>query len=119
MILFRVMTDEEILTFYREVRAALEGKDYRILYLRADDIEQNIRLIRKERSDEHGNELWFPMLMGFFEHCPYAEAKHKGGEADLMEHLHHRQDLELRLCRELFPDHATILRSKAVDVGAL
>ena len=119
MILSRVMTDEEILTFYREVRAALEGKDYRILYLRADDIEQNIRLIRKERSDEHGNELWFPMLMGFFEHCPYAEAKHKGGEADLMEHLHHRQDLELRLCRELFPDHATILRSKAVDVGAL
>ena len=119
MILFRIMTDEEILLFYREVRAALEGKDYRILYLRADDIEQNIRLIRKERSDEHGNELWFPMLMGYFDHCPYAEANHKGGEANLMEHLRHRQDLELRLCREIFADHATILTSKAVDVSAL
>ena len=36
-----------------------------------------------------------------------------------MKHLHHRQDLEIRLCKEIFEAEAIILKSKNVDVSSL
>ena len=53
MILFRCFTDEDILAFYRQVREALDGKDYRIFYLKADDLRGNLDVIRKEPSASH------------------------------------------------------------------
>jgi len=35
---------------------------------------------------------------------------------DLLEHLKHRQSLELRICREMFGDKLTVFRSKAYDL---
>lgn len=115
MILFRVMPDDEIISFYREVREALEGKDYHIYYLEADDVEGNINVIRKERSDDDGNELWFPLMMGFFNESPYAKHFGVAGDDELIRHLEHRQKLELRICREVFADHYTVLKSKKYD----
>ena len=112
MMLFRVASDEEILAFYKEVREALEGKEYHIMYLKAEDIAGNLSVIRKERSDENGNEMWFPLMIGFFDNCPYSKAKGTSGEADLIRHFEHRQDLELRIMKEVFPDKCTILCSK-------
>ncbi len=112
MILFRQKTDEEILMFFRRVRETLAGKPYRILYLSTEDIEGNLGIIRKERSDEKGNELWFPMLLDFFNESPWAAARGLSGEQALLAHLAHRQTLEMRICREIFPDRSTILRSK-------
>ena len=110
--LFRIASDEEILAFYREIRKALEGKEYRILYLRTRDIAGNLEIIRKERSDEKGNELWFPMMLGYFDNCPASELHGLFGEKALMDHFAHRQELELRICREVFPDRFIILNSK-------
>ena len=112
MILFRQASDEEILAFYRLVREALDEKEYRILYLKAEDIRANLEIIRKERSDEQGNELWYPMMLGFFDNCPYSKARGLKGGAALVDHLRHRQDLELRICEEIFPDRSVIFRSK-------
>ena len=112
LILFRQASDEETIGFFREVREALEGKAYHILYLKTEDIKANLDTIRKERSDEQGNELWFPMLCGFFNDCPYARAHNLKDEEGILAHFAHRQELELRICREVFPDHVTILQSK-------
>ncbi|MBO4473858.1 MAG: hypothetical protein J5750_02975 [Clostridiales bacterium] len=112
MMLFRVCTDDEIVAFYKEVREALEGKEYRIMYLKAEDIRGNLSVIRKERSDENGKEIWFPLMMQFFDNCPYSKAKGTSGEADLIRHFEHRQALELRILEEVFPDKSTILCSK-------
>ena len=112
MILFRQAEDEEILSFYRLIREALDGKEYRIVYLKAKDIRGNLETIRKERSDEQGNERWFPMMMGFFNDCPYAKARGLKGEEDLIRHFMHRQALELRICEEVFPDKSVIIASK-------
>lgn len=112
MILFRQADDEAILSFYRQVREALAGKEYRILYLKSKDIRKNLEVIRKERSDEQGNELWFPMMLGFFDTCPYARSRGLKGEEDLIRHFMHRQDLELRICKEVFPDRSITLESK-------
>ena len=103
---------EVILLENKQIRDELKGKEYRIVYLKASDIRGNLETIRKERSDEHGHELWFPMMLGFFNNCPYAESRGLKGEEDLIRHFIHRQALELRLCKEVFPDRSIILESK-------
>ena len=112
MILFRCASDEEIIGFYKEVREVLQDKDYHIFYLKADDVRRNLAVIRKERSDDQGNELWFPLMMGYFNECPYSKERGLSGEEDLIKHFIHRQELELRICREVFPDKCTVITSK-------
>lgn len=114
MILFRDMTDEEILGFYRDIKKAIGGKKIHIAYLRAepDDIRKNLETARKERVDENGNEVWFSMLSGFFDNCPHAVRCGLKGEDGLVSHWTHRQDLELRICEEVFKGQYSVLRSK-------
>ena len=112
MILFRQAEDGEILAFYRQLRHALDGKEYRILYLQSADIRGNLETIRKERSDAQGNEVWFQMMLGFFNDCPYAKARGLHGEEDLIRHFMHRQELELRICKAVFPDRSVMIPSK-------
>lgn len=112
MILFRCASDDEIIAFYRQIHAALEEKKYRILYLKTEDIQSSIDSIRKERSDELGNELWFPAMLGYFNESPYAKANGLTGEAALINHFTHRQHLELRICKEVFKGKYTVLPSK-------
>lgn len=112
MILFRQATDEEIIAFYHLVRRALEGKGVHIVYLKTEDIRSSLDAVRKERSDDQGNELWFSMLRAYFNESPYAKAHALADEDGIITHLAHRQALELRICEELFPGETTILISK-------
>ena len=82
MILYRQARDEDILSFYKQIREVLKEKEYRIVYLKASDIRGNLETIRKERSDEQGNELWFPMMLGFFNDCPYARSRSLQGNPE-------------------------------------
>jgi hypothetical protein len=116
MILFREMSDDAILDFYQEVRSALNGKEYEIYYIESPDIEKNLNAVRKERVDEDGNEIWFDMLMEFFIDSPYAKERSLKNVEALLEHFRHRQALELRICREIFGDKVTVIRSKAYDL---
>ena len=112
MILFQKCSDEEIIDFYKSIKKTLLGKDYQILYLEADDIASNIDVIRKERSDDKGNEMWFPVMMQYFDNSPYALENKVEGPSALLEHLRHRQELELRICREVFDGNYRALKSK-------
>ena len=84
LILFRCASDEEIINFYRQIFSALADMDYRIFYIKTEDIQSNIDTVRKERSDEQGNELWFPLMLRFFNDSPYAKANNVSGEKALM-----------------------------------
>ncbi|SDA38123.1 hypothetical protein SAMN02910275_00069 [Butyrivibrio sp. INlla18] len=112
MILFQQKTDEEILNFYKEVKKALAGKDYQIMYIQTDDIAANIDVIRKERSDDKGKEMWFPLMIGYFDNCPYAKERGLSGTEALLEHFKYRQELELRICKEVFEGKYRVLKSK-------
>ena len=112
MILFHDAKDDDIVCFYKEISKAITDRDIHICYLESSDVKANIDVIRKERSDDKGNELWFPLMMGFFDGSPYAQNRGLSGEEALIEHLKQRQELELRICREIFPGKFTILRSK-------
>ncbi|WP_029319835.1 hypothetical protein [Butyrivibrio sp. AE3004] len=112
MILFQKKNDRQIIDFYEKVKDVLEGKEYRIMYLWTKDIASNIDVIRKERTDDKGNEMWFPMMLGYFDNSPYAKEKGLSGTEDLLEHFRHRQELEIRICKEIFDGHYTLLKSK-------
>ena len=112
MILFREASDEEILDFYREIRKVLEDKEYHIFYIKAEDLAGNLSVIRKERSDDKGNEMWFPLMIGYFNDSPYAKSKGLSGEQALLDHFKHRQELELRILQEVFEGKYTLLTSK-------
>lgn len=116
MILFRDMSDDSIFDFYKEVRSALSGKEYEIYYIESPDIEDNLNTVRKERVDKDGNEIWFNMLMDFFVNSPYAKKRFLNKYEDLIMHLQHRQQLELRICRELFKNNVKIIKSKSFRI---
>ena len=112
MILYRDASDQEIIELYSELEEVIRDREFRILYLETGDIADSIGVIRKERSDDNGNEMWFPLMMEFFDNSPYAVKRGISGEEELLKHFAHRQDLELRICREIFPDRFTVLQSK-------
>ena len=117
MLLFRDLPDEAIMDFYKEVRLALEGKAYEIYYIETPDISENLNVIRRERVDGEGNELWFPMMLEYFNRSLYAKTRSLKDLDGLLKHLYHRQELELRICREIFGDKAKVLQSKTYELN--
>ena len=115
MILFRDKTDEEIMDLYHEIKQAIGNKQMHIAYIKTapEDIRYNLETARKERVDGDGNEVWFEMLCGFFDNSPHAVRSGLKGEEGLISHWTHRQELELRICGEIFPGQYTVLPSKA------
>lgn len=117
--LYYEMSDDEILDFYVRVRQALGDQNYRILYLDAENIAENLQIIRKERVDGEGNEMWFPLMVCYVEGSPYGAQRGLKGFEGLVAHLERRRDLELRLLREVFAEHAVLLKSKAYEISSL
>ena len=110
--LYLMMSDEEILDFYRRLRNVLSGKPYKIIYLDVQDIQGGIDVIRKERSDDQGNELWFPLMIRYLEESPCGKARALTELDGLLVHLEHRRDLERRIIDEIFKEYAIVVRAK-------
>lgn len=72
--LYLMMSDEKIIDFYRKLKRVLDDRKYRIIYLDVEDIASAIDVIRKERSDDQGNELWFPLMIRYLEESPCGKA---------------------------------------------
>ena len=117
-ILFYEMNDEEIVDFFLRLKAVLAGRDFRILYLEAVDIAGSLQIIRKERVDQNGAEMWFPLMVGFLEESPHGARRGLKGFEGLVKHLEHRKALEKRILSEVFPEQAVILKSKQYDLNA-
>lgn len=115
-ILFYEMTDDEIVAFYKRLADLIGDRDFKILYLEVAWVAGALEIIRKERVDADGNEMWFPLMIGFLEDCPYGRKHGLTGFDGLVKHLEHRKKLELRILREVFPEHAMILKSKDYDL---
>ena len=112
MLLYLQMEEEEILDFYRRLKEVLVGKKIEILYLDVENIRGSVEIIKKERSDENGVELWFPMMVRYIEDSPYGKAHGLLGMEGLLIHLERRKKLEHRILKEVFGTETHILRSK-------
>ena len=110
--LYYEMTDSEIIGFYREIAGIQREKEYRIVYLDAQDVPGTIDAVKKERCDENGREIWYGMLLEYIENSPFGRHNGLKGYDGLIRHLERRRSLELAVLREVFPGNHVILGSK-------
>ena len=118
-ILFYEMTDDEIVAFYKRLANVIQDREFRILYLDVEWVAGALEIIRKERVDADGNEMWYPLMLGFLENCPHGKRKGLKGFDGLVSHLEHRKALELRILREVFPKQAVILKAKEYELTSI
>lgn len=112
LILFHQLGDEEIVAFYRELFGIVDGEQFRLLYLYSDDLEETIERIKKERCDEEGNEVWYRIMLEYLRQSPYGRNHGCAAFGDLIAHFRHRQQLELRIIREVLGDKAAVIPAK-------
>ena len=111
-LLYLMMADDEIMDFYRRLKKVLGDKPYKIIYLDVDDISGGIDVIRKERSDDKGTELWFPLMIKYLEESPYGKEHGLTGLEGLLMHLERRKTLEHRIVDEIFKEKTLVIKSK-------
>ena len=119
MMLFYQLSDEEILSFYRGAYEQLEQEHFHMIYLVSGDIEQNILNIKKERSDEAGNEMWYPLMMNYFMTSPYGKEHDCKEFSDLIAHFKRREKLEMRIIEEVIKENCICLPAKEYDLEKL
>lgn len=117
--LYLMMTEDEILDFYRRLHLVLADKPYKIIYLDLEDIPKGIDIIRKERSDDKGNELWFTLMIRYVEESPYGKEHGLKGLDGLLTHLERRKVLEHRIIDEIFNENTVEVKAKNYELSDL
>ncbi|MDE5717530.1 MAG: hypothetical protein K2I53_07950 [Lachnospiraceae bacterium] len=112
LMLFHLKSDEEILAFYGKLYDGIRKDNFRMLYLYSDQVEETINIIKKERCDDQGNDMWYSLMMKFLIQSPYGRQHGCQGFSDLIAHLRHRQSLELRIIEEVIGERAVIIPAK-------
>ena len=115
LILYYMLSDEEIIDFYRELYHNVNSDDFQLLYLYSDSIEENINHIRKERCDNQGNELWYELMLNYLIASPYGQQHGYSNFDDMIAHFKHRQEVEMRIVREVIGDRAVIVPKEERD----
>ena len=112
MMLYYLKSEQEIVDFYREAYGILQPKGFQMLYLQSDDIRGNILQIKKERSDENGIELWYPLMLKYLQESPYGKEHGFEGLEDMIAHFERRVTIEERIIREVLKEDCTVLKAK-------
>lgn len=116
LILFYELSDDEIIAFYQRLYDRIEKNHFLLLYLYSDKIEESTKIIRKERSDHQGDEVWYHLMMEYLIHSPYGKRHGYKEFEDLITHFKHRQQVELRIINEVIREHAVILPAKEWEI---
>lgn len=116
MILFHLLTDDEIVAFYRELFEKVDKDKFLLLYLDNEDIPGNVRIIREERCDQAGNQLWYQLMLEYLKSCPYAEHHRMESFEDMVAHFEHRRAVEKRIIAEVLGERAVVLPAKRYAV---
>ena len=112
MMLYYQMSEQDIEDFYREAYEILKPKGFQMLYLQSGNIRDNILQIKKERSDENGVELWYPLMLRYLQESPYGKEHGFEGLDDMIAHFERRCALEEKIIREVLKEDCTVLRAK-------
>lgn len=112
LLLYHLLTDDEIVEFYRELYEAVNRERFLLLYLYSDRLAETIETIKRERCDDRGKECWYPLMLEYLVHSPCGERHGYSGFEDMVAHFRHRQQLEMRIIREVIGDRAVVLPSR-------
>ena len=110
--LYYQRSEREIVDFYREAYEILRPKGFRMLYLKSDTIRENILQIKKERSDENGVELWYPLMLKYLQESPYGKEHGFDGLDDMIAHFERRCALEAKIIEEVLKEDCMVLKAK-------
>ena len=109
---YELMEEQEIVDFYKEAYEILKPKGFKMLYLRSEHIREDILQIKRERTDEHGVELWYPLMMKYLQESPYGKAHGYRNLNDMLAHFERRCGIEERIIREVLGEDCTVLKAK-------
>lgn len=116
LLLYYQKSDEEILDFYKQVYDKIQDKHIKLLYLHSDDIQRDVLQIKKERSDDNGEEMWFPLMLHYLNASPYGMEHEFHGIEDITAHLKRRMEMELRVIEEILGECTRILPAKKYKI---
>ena len=94
-------------------------RDFQLFYLYSEHPENNIEMIKKERCDDAGKEVWYEMMQEYFAGSPYGKAHGCRDFEDLIKHFKHRQQLEMSIIKEVLGEKAVVLLSKKYDMNQI
>jgi len=112
LMLFYLLSDDEIVEFYKELYQEIRQEQFLLLYLYSKEIEASIKAIKEERCDYMGNELWYRLMLEYLKTSPYGKEHGYNNFEDMVAHFKHRQQLEMRIIKEVIGDNAMILPAK-------
>ena len=119
LLLYYDMTEQEIIDFYEELFATLKEKNFVMVYLRSEQIEENILQIKKERADESGTELWYPLMLRYLNETPYGKKHPFEGVEDMTAHFRRRMGMELKTIEKVLKDRAIVIPAKEYRIEKL
>ncbi len=112
LILFHQLSDDEIVDFYKKLYAKVDKEKFILLYLYSDNLEESTSIIKKERSDAQGNEMWYPIMLEYLVTSPYGKAHGLKDFDDMVAHFRHRQQVEFRILKEVVGENAKVVPAK-------
>lgn len=119
LLLYYDMTEQEIIDFYRELFEQLKHKNFVMVYLHSEQIEENILQIKKERSDGSGNEMWYPLMLRYLNETPYGKKHPFAGVEDMAKHFHRRMEMELKVIEKVLGSQAIVVPAKEYELEEL
>ena len=119
LLLYYDMTEQEIVEFYRNLFEPLKNKDFVMVYLQSDAIEENLLQIKKERSDNRGNEMWYPLMLRYLNETPYGKKHPFEGVEDMAKHFHRRMEMELKVIETVIRNQAIVVSAKKYELEEL
>lgn len=112
MMLYYQLPEQDIVDFYREAHEILKPKGFQMLYLQSNNIRENILQIKKERSDENGEELWYPLMLKYLQESPYGKTHGFEGLDDMIAHFERRVAIEEKIIKDVLREDCIILKAK-------
>ncbi len=116
LLLYYDMSEQDIVAFYEELFVPLKDKDFVMIYLYSEQIEENIVQIKKERSDNGGNEMWYPLMLRYLNETPYGKKHPFEGVEDMAKHFRRRMQMELKVIEQVLGEHAIVLPAKEYEI---
>ncbi len=111
MMLFYQLPEEKILAFYEEAYGILREKGFKLVYLDCTRIRESLLTIKKERSDENGTEMWYPLMLNFLKESPWGRANGCEGTEDVIAHFERRRKLERRILLEVIKKDGLLMQA--------
>lgn len=118
LLLYYLMSEQEILDFYKDLFALVEEKEFCMLYLYSDDIERDVLQIKEERSDA-GVEMWYPLMLNYLKETPYGKEHPFEGISDMVAHFIRRRKMEQKVIDTVLKEKAIIVPAKQYDIEEL